>query len=177
VICSGIRSIRYFVLLPALLIGPTSLARAQRSIGNITVGYTYLWADQGSGERSNLNGFFMRPAFNIGKGFSVFFDSTNYYGSNHRGSLNSHGYTGGIDKQVFARASLRIRAFVEGGNIRLSNAGNITNSPAFLTGFGVGIPIHGHWSLALTPAEYALIDSARGVRNDFNAKVGLSLSF
>lgn len=176
-ICLGIHSIRYFVLLPGLLFGAISLARAQRAIGNVTVGYTYLWADQGGGERSNLNGFFMRPAFNIGKGFSVFFNSTNYYGSNHRGSLNSHGYTGGIEKQVFAYASLRLKIFAEGGDIRVSNAGSITNSPAFLAGFGVGIPIHGHWSLALTPAEYALIDTARGVRNDFNAKVGLSLSF
>jgi hypothetical protein len=65
VICVGIRSIRYFVLLPALPFGLIPLAGAQRSIGNITVGYTYLWADQGGGERSNLNGFFMRPAFNI----------------------------------------------------------------------------------------------------------------
>jgi hypothetical protein len=67
--------------------------------------------------------------------------------------------------------------FAEGGDIRVSNAGSITNSPAFLIGLGLGIPIHGHWSLALTPAEYALIDTAKGVRNDFNAKMGLSLSF
>jgi hypothetical protein len=172
VICLGINSLRFFVLLPALLFALIPLARSERSIGNITVGYTYLWVDQGGGERCNLNGFFARPAFNIGKGFSVFCNSTNYCGSNHRGSLNSHGYTGGIEKQVFARASLHLRVFVEGGDIRVSNAGSITNSPAFLTGLGVGIPIHGHWSLALAPAEYALIDTARGVRNDFNAKVG-----
>jgi hypothetical protein len=71
VICLGINSLRYFVLLPALQFALIPLARSERSIGNITVGYTYLWVDQGAVERSNLNGFFARPAFNIGKEFSV----------------------------------------------------------------------------------------------------------
>jgi hypothetical protein len=53
--------------------------------------------------------------------------------------------------------------FVEGGDIRGSNAGSITHSPAFLTGLGLRIPFHKHLSLALTPAEYALVDTAKGV--------------
>ncbi len=127
----------------ALLFSTIPLARAQKSIGNITVGYTYLWADQGSGERASLNGFFARPSVNVGKGLSVFFDSTNYYGSNHKGAINSHGYTGGISKQFFSQAALRPSVFAEAGDIRVSNAGSITNSPAFLTGLGLSIPIHG----------------------------------
>jgi hypothetical protein len=152
-------------------------AHAQKPVGNVTVGWTYLWADQGGGERSNLNGWYARPAINLLAGFSVFADFTNYYGSNRKGSLNSHGFTGGINKQFFPHERVRPSVFVEGGDIRVSNAGSITHSPAFLTGFGLSIPFHQHLSLALTPAEYILISTGTGTRNDFNAKAGLNLSF
>jgi hypothetical protein len=77
---------------------------------NITIGWTYLWADQGAGERSNLNGWFARPALMIGKGYAVFADFTNYYGANHKGAINSHGYTFGVSKNVFATRRLNPRS-------------------------------------------------------------------
>ena len=151
--------------------------RAQKPIGNITVGWTYLWADQGSGERSNLSGWFARPAINLVAGFSVFADFTNYYGSNSKGAVNSHGFTGGISEEFSPQAPIHPSIFVEGGDIRGFNAGDITNSPAFLTGVSLNIPFSKRLSLALTPAEYAFIATDNGVRHDYNAKVGMSLSF
>ena len=169
--------LRAFFHLAAVL-SASLAAQAQTShIGDLKFGYTYLYADQGSGERSNIQGWFARPSVVISHGYSIFADFTNYYGANSKGSLNSHGFTLGVDKGFRQHATVRPSVFAEAGDIRNSNAGAITNSGAFLTGLGIGIPIKGRWSVALTPAEYALIDTRAGVRNDFNAKAGLSFAF
>jgi hypothetical protein len=87
-------------------------------IATVTVGWTYLYADQGSGERSNLNGWFAKPSVTIGKGFSGFAAFTNYYGANHKGSINSHGFTFGVSKEVFSTAKLKPNLFAEAGDVR-----------------------------------------------------------
>jgi hypothetical protein len=150
---------------------------AQRLHGDISAGYTYLDADQGGGERVSQSGWFARPSVNVSKSYSIFMDFTNYYAANTKGSLNAHGYTAGIARSFSRRLGVIPSLFVEAGDVRVSNAGKITNSPQYLTGVGLGIPLTKHWSIKLTPAEYALIDSPTGVRHDFNAKVGISFAF
>ena len=71
------------------------------ALGAVGLGWTYLWADQGAGERVSLNGWFVRPSLNVGNGYSVFADFTSYYGGNKKGSVNSHGFTFGVGKQFF----------------------------------------------------------------------------
>jgi hypothetical protein len=154
----------------------SSAAKPKPRLGAVTTGWTYLWADQG-GYRANLNGWFLRPSVNFGQGYSVFFDSTNYYGANRKGSVNSHGYTMGIGRQFFAKARIRPSIFAEAGNVRSSSAGTITNQFVFAAGESVSVPFNKHVELAITPAEYIFLYPNSTVRNDYNAKVGLSFPF
>jgi hypothetical protein len=144
--------------------------------GSVTMGYTYLWADQGKGERVNLSGWFAKPQINIGRGWSAFADFTNYYGQNSKGPLNSHGFTFGGQKNFFKTVKLGL--FAEAGDLRTSNV-TVTNSFLFNVGENVSIPLYRHLSLAITPAEYVMIKPPNGqpIRNDFNAKVGFSIPF
>ena len=162
------------LLLPSFCVGQQ---RSERPLGNITVGWTYLWADQGGGERSNLNGWFARPALSLGKGYAVFANFTNYYGANHKGSINSHGSTFGVSRQVFARPRLKPSLFAEVGNVRSSNHFTIVNQFIFATGASFAVPLKYSLSLVITPAEYVFLYPKGSVRNDYNAKVGLSYAF
>src|ERR1035438_7303150 len=60
-----------------------------RPIATFTTGWTYLWADQGANYRANLNGWFVKPAVNLPRGYSVFFSSTNYRSEEHTSELQS----------------------------------------------------------------------------------------
>jgi hypothetical protein len=150
---------------------------AQENHGDVSVGYTYLFANQGGGEWVNENGWFARPSYNLPKSYAVFLDFTNYNAANMKGSLNSHAFNAGISKTILRGNVIKPSVFAEGGDLRVSNAGTITNSFQFLTGIGLQLPITKRWSLKLTPAEYILVDSPSGPRNDFNAKTGISLPF
>jgi hypothetical protein len=152
-------------------------AQAQKPeppIATVTAGWTYLWADQGGNERANLNGWFFRPSFNVGKGYAVFADSTNYYGANQKGSINSHGFTFGLSKDIFTMPRIKPSIFAEVGDVRSSNAGKITNQLAVAAGAGFSFPLTKWVSLAVTPAEYIFLYPEGDWRNDFNSKVGLS---
>jgi hypothetical protein len=146
-------------------------------LGAIGVGWTYLWADQGAGERVSLNGWYVRPSFNVGKGYSVFANSTNYYGANKRGSINSHGFTFGVAKQFFTERRVRPSIFAEAGDVRSSNAGRIVNQFVFASGASLQIPVSKHLSLTATPAEWVFRYPNSNPRNDFNAKAGISIPF
>ena len=143
----------------------------------VTAGWTYLDADQGGGQRTNLNGWFARPAVNIAKGYAAFADFTNYYGLNKKGSINSHGYTFGVSKSIFSRPKIKPTVFAEIGDVRSSNAGTIVNQFAFATGASFAFPIRRWVSLAVTPAEWVLLYPHGLPRNDFNSKIGLSFPF
>ncbi|HTV08018.1 MAG TPA: hypothetical protein VMD97_03110 [Candidatus Aquilonibacter sp.] len=155
----------------------TPAKKPKPALGNIGTGWTYLYAAQGADERESINGWYLRPAFDVGKGYSVYFDSTNYYGTNRKGSLNGHGFTFGVSHNVFAMRHLKPSIAAECGDVRTSNAGSIVNQFVFGAAFGVAIPINKHVSLALTPAEYVFLYPMSEPRNDYNAKVGLSFPF
>jgi hypothetical protein len=177
---SVIRKVRRMVGLLSVITCSLGLLHAQEKqsdtspIANVTVGWTYLWADQGGGERSNLNGWFARPAVTIGRGYSAFADFTNYYGSNHKGSINSHGYTFGVSRDIFTHPKLKPTIFAEVGDVRASNAGSIVNQLAVAAGASFAIPLRRWVSLAITPAEYIFLYPKGDWRNDFNSKVGFS---
>ena len=173
-VASRLRYLFLILLMPSFCLGQQ---RSERSLGNITVGWTYLWADQGSGERSNLNGWFARPALSLGKGYALFSNFTNYYGANHKGSINSHGYTLGVSRQVLARPRLKPSIFAEVGDVRSSNHFKIVNQFLFATGASFAVPLKHPLSLVITPAEYVFLHPKGSVRNDYNAKVGLSYAF
>lgn len=143
--------------------------------GNLAFGYTYLWTDEGGGERINLNGWFAKPALNVGRGWSVFADATNYYGQNSKGPINSHGITFGGQKSFFKKVKLGL--FAEAGPLRTSN-GKVTYSLLVNAGENLSIPLAKHFNLALTPAEYVMVKpEGMAIRNDFNSKIGFSIPF
>jgi len=142
----------------------------------LSVGWTYLYADQGSGQRSNLNGWYAKPSMPLGKGYAAFADFTNYYGANSKGSINSHGFTFGVSKDVFPRPKFRPAVFAEAGDVRTSNAGSIVNQFAFATGFNFAIPIQRWIAFSATPAEWVFLYPKGDPRNDFNSKIGLTFS-
>jgi len=146
-------------------------------LGSFAAGWTFLWADQGGNYRSNLNGWFIRPGINVGRGYAIFFSNTNYYGHNAKGSLNSHSFTLGLTKQVFTTRHLRPSVFIEGGDVRGSSTTGITHQAIVATGFGLSIPLKHRVSLVLTPAEYVFVYPHADWRNNFNAKAGLSIPF
>ncbi len=146
-------------------------------IAQLTIGWTYLWADQGNDYRSNLNGWFARPDFTIGKGYSAFADFTNYYGKNSRGGVNSHGFTFGIAKNVLTHPRIKPSIFAEAGDVRSSSAGTITNQLSVNAGVNLSFPIRSWVALGVTPAEYIFLYPNGDWRNDYNSKAGLVFSF
>lgn len=145
-------------------------------IVTLSVGWTYLYADQGGGQRSNLNGWYVKPSLPLGKGYAAFVDFTNYYGANSKGSINSHGYTFGVSKDVFTRPRIKPTVFAEAGDVRSSNGRSIINQFAFATGFNFSIPIRSWIAFGATPAEWVFLYPNGNPRNDFNTKIGLTLS-
>ena len=106
-----------------------------KPIGTLTVGWTYLWADQGAHYRANLNGWWVKPTVNLPHGLFAFFSSTNYYGTNAKGSVNSHGFTGGVGTAVLSRPKIKLTVYAEAGGIPampkvLQQKANV--NPAFL---------------------------------------------
>jgi hypothetical protein len=165
-----------FTLIVALCTPAIQAQEKQEPLGSFAAGWTYLWADQGAGYRSHLNGWFVRPVVNIGRGYSAFFSNTNYYGHNAKGEINSHSYTLGLTKQVFTTPHVRPTVFLEAGDVRGSSHG-ITHQAIVATGFGLSIPLAHRVSLVLTPAEYVFVYPHADWRNNYNAKVGLSFPF
>ena len=158
---------------------PTQAQTPQKSPsprGAVGFGWTYLYADVGGGERANLNGWYARPSWNLPQQWSVFADFTNYYGVTKKGSLNSHGFTFGLQKTLFAQARIRPGLFAEAGEVRTSNAG-ITNQFAFNAGFNLALPMTRHFGLTATPAEWIFQYPNGDPRNSYNAKAGVSFNF
>ncbi len=149
----------------------------KKPVATFATGWTYLWADQGNHYRSNLNGWFVRPAVNLPHGYSIFFSNTNYYGTNAKGSVNSHGFSSGVTKAVFTHPKFKPSIFAEAGDVRASSAGTITNELLIAGGVGLSIPINKRVSLAFTPAEYVFLYPHGDWRNVYNAKAGLSFGF
>ena len=170
---------KYFlavVLLASICTPGLHAQNRKEPLGSLAAGWSYLWADQGAGYRSHLNGWFVRPAVNVGRGYSIFFSNTNYYGHNAKGEINSHSFTLGLSKPVFTRPRLKPSIFLEAGDVRGSSHG-ITHQAVVATGFGLSIPLAHRVLLVLTPAEYVFVYPHADWRNNYNAKIGLSFPF
>jgi hypothetical protein len=145
-------------------------------LGALGIGWTYIYADVGAGERESINGWYARPSINIPHHLSLFADFTNYYGTTKKGSLNSHGDTFGVAYQYLRLKKIKSSVFGEAGVVRTSNAG-VTNQFAFNAGFNLSIPINKHMDFTMTPAEWIFLYPKGDPRNDYNAKVGISFPF
>ena len=153
--------------------GASQPAKKPVPIATLAVGYAYLFADQGMGDHRNLNGWLVKPTFNIADGWAAYFDASNYYGKNSKGSINLHTYSVGVSKEVFAKPKLKPALFLQMGDSRNSNAGKIVNAYALLTGINLTTPLTKWMSLSVIPAEYVFTYPDGDPRNSFNAKVSL----
>ena len=149
-------------------------AQEKKPIATLTVAYTYLWADQGGHYRANLNGWNVRPAVPLGRGYSMFLSFTNYYGKNAKGSVNSHGFTLGVAKTVFPTSHIKPSIFAESGDVRSSSAGTITHQYQAAAGASLSFPLRPWVSLTVVPAEYVFLFPHSDWRNDYNAKIGFT---
>ena len=147
-----------------------------KSVGALGIGWTYIYADVGAGERESINGWYARPSINLPRGYSLFADFTNYYGTTKKGSLNSHGDTFGIAKKVIDTKKVSSTVFAESGVVRTSNV-TVVNQFAFNAGFNLSIPINKRIAFTMTPAEWIFLYPDGDPRNDYNAKVGVSFPF
>ena len=128
---------------------PASEAKP-KAIGALGIGWTYIYADVGAGERESINGWYARPSINLPHSYSLFADFTNYYGTTKKGSLNSHGDTFGIAKKVIDTKKISSSVFAESGVVRTSNV-NVVNQFAFNAGFNLSIPINKRIAFTMTP--------------------------
>lgn len=147
------------------------------AMGSIAGGWGYIWADQGSGERSNINGWFLKPSYNLSPNWSVYLDFSNYYGKNGRGAINQHSYTAGVSRTFPVSKRFKPGVFVQSGDVRVSNAGRITHAYTFLTGVSVTVPLKPWLAFSAIPAEYVFGYPNGQTRNSYNAKASLVFSF
>lgn len=152
---------------------PSGAAKPAPPIGTVAAGYAYLYADQGMGQYSHLNGWLLKPTYNLSDGWAVYLDASNYYGKNAKGSINLHTYSLGVSKEVFAKPKLKPALFLQMGDSRNSNAGKIVNAYALLTGINLTVPLRSWVSLSVIPAEYVYTHPDGENRNSYNAKVSL----
>jgi hypothetical protein len=152
---------------------PPAKPKPAPPIATISAGYAYLYADQGDGTHVNLNGWLLKPTFNLANGWAVYADASNYYGKNPKGSINLHTYSLGVSKEVFAKPKFKPALFLQMGDSRNSNAGKIVNAYALLTGINLTMPLRSWVSLSIIPAEYVFTYPDSDPRNSFNAKVSL----
>jgi hypothetical protein len=83
---------------------------------DFTAGYNFQNSDQGSGVRSNLNGWFSSLSFDVTPVLSINLEVDNYYGSSHGASVKKHNFV--IDPQFTfgsEEAKLRPLAYVKQG--------------------------------------------------------------
>jgi hypothetical protein len=156
--------------------GADEKPHAKPPLGALGIGWTYLYADVGAGERESLNGWYARPSLNLPRHYSLFADFTTYYGTTKKGALNSHGFTFGAEKGFFPKAKVKPGVFAEAGDVRSSN-GTVVNQFAFNVGFNLAVPLNKHFAFTMTPAEWIFLYPKGDPRNDYNAKVGVSLNF
>lgn len=173
---------------------PVTSGKSSSPLGSLTVGYAYLYADQGKLDYRNLNGWYVKPSWNITPKTSLYLDFSIYYGGNKYGALNSHSYTMGVSRTVLSKPKFKLAPFVQTGDVRISankqvtqscagdianctittTRGSITHAYLFLAGFSVTVPLTKWVSFTAVPAEYVFQYPNGDPRHNFNAKAGFS---
>jgi hypothetical protein len=156
-----------------ILLCPSLLAQSHKL--DFTAGYNFQNSDEGSGVRSNLNGWFSSLSFDVNRALSINLEVDNYYGSSLGASTKQQNFVIG-PQFTFGSEETKLRplAYVEAGDQRSSSAGSIDHSFDLQVGGGVQIKLNDRLVLQLVPAEYDLATPASGATHSFTANAGVS---
>ena len=169
---------KIIVFVPILLILVCPRLRAQSHKLDFTVGYNFQNSDQGSGVRSNLNGWFSSLSFDVTDALSLNLEVDNYYGSSQGAGMKQQNFVIG-PQFTFGNEEAKVRPllYVEAGDQRSSFAGTIDHSFDLQAGGGVQINLNDRFALQLVPAEYDLATPTTGATHSFTANAGISWTF
>jgi hypothetical protein len=145
---------------------------------DFTAGYNFQNSDQGSGVRSNLNGWFSSLSFDVTPVLSINLEVDNYYGSSQGASAKQQNFVIG-PQFTFGNeeAKLRPLAYVEAGDQRSSFAGNVDHSFDLQVGGGIQLKLNDLFTLQFVPAEYDLATPSSGATHSYTANAGVSWTF
>jgi outer membrane protein with beta-barrel domain len=149
-------------------------AHAQQHQLEFTTGYNFQNSDQGSGVRSNFNGWFSALSFDLTPMLSINLEIDNYYGTIQGASAKQQNFV--VGPQLTFRndeARLRPLVYVEAGDQRSSSAAVIDHSFDLQAGGGVQVKLSDRFALQLVPAEYDLAAPTTGVTHSFTANAGI----
>lgn len=155
-------------------------AQKQVPFVSIAVGFTYLQTDLTDvpgGAGSYQLGWYGIPELHLTRHISVIADFTNFSNYHaHAGSENVHGFTGGPLYALPIRG-ITTFAFVEGGAIRDSKAGQVQWNPAAVGGLGFNLKLTHALAFQVVPGEYVATQLPNGNwESNFNAKAGFVLN-
>jgi hypothetical protein len=159
---------------------PVSVAAAVKEaepIGAITFGYIYLSSETTPGGPWDwhLHGFYGIPQYNVKPWLVVFADFTQSYDTSEGAHQNVQSRFGGLSFTKKTRTRVSPFGFVNGGYVRDSANGRVTESPALAVGGGALLKLNRHVSLLMIPGEYVRTYTSGGDLNNFTTRIGITL--
>lgn len=169
----GAGEVMRFILIGILACG---IAAAQSKL-DVTAGWTYERADQGSGY-ANLNGWWGSVSYNVAQHLGLTFEHESYWGGYQGFSANQHVWLGGLTFKP-GKSEGRITPFIQplAGDTRSSQPGSIAHEFTFQLAAGFDLKLNDHIALEITPAEYVLNLQHGSPLNSYTGAVGLQFSF
>lgn len=161
---------------PVVLLA-TLRSSAQAKPIDLSLGWTYAYADQGSGP-SNLNGWYGIVNWEATQRMGVAFSHQSFWGGFAGTGVNQHAYLGGITVEL-RQGNPKVKPFVQplGGVTRSSSSGSIQMQPTFQVSAGADTSLKGKLSLEVVPAEYTFSYAAGSGLNTYEAGAGFQYSF
>ncbi|MGI4827362.1 MAG: hypothetical protein ACRYFU_04100 [Janthinobacterium lividum] len=152
-------------------------SKAQSKPLDLSLGWNYAYADQGTGF-ANLNGWYGTLNLEVTHRLGVAFSHESYWGGYAGSGTNVHVYLGGVTVEL-RKGDPRCKPFLQplGGVTRASATGSIQEQPTFQLAAGADITLKGALSLELIPAEYALTYGNGTALNTYEAAAGLQYTF
>jgi hypothetical protein len=154
------------------------LAIGQSKPLDLSVGWSYNRADQGSGF-ANLNGWYGTLTWEATQRVGISFNHQSFWGEFHGSGVNQHVWLGGFTFKL-RKGNPKVSPFIQpsGGVTRSSSSGSVEMQPTFQLEAGADITVKGNLSLELIPAEYVYSHSSSfGSLQSYEAAAGLQYSF
>jgi hypothetical protein len=155
----------------------TNIPDEPKPVGAITFGYIYLASETAPGGQWDwhLHGFYGIPQYNIKPWIAVFADFTQSYDTSKGSHHNRQSKLGGLLFTKTTRTRISPFGFIDGGYVRDSAVGKVTESPALGVGGGALLKVNRRVSVFLVPGEYIRTYAPNGGLNNFTSRIGITL--